>query len=205
MPRYLTEFLGTLALTLLIALSGHPMAVGLGLAGLIYMGGHISGALYNPAVTLAMRLTGDVDRRDFVPFLLAQCGGGLAGAFIGAACARGAIDAPELGRHVVHVQALAVEIVFTALMVLVIFNVACHPRSKGNSYFGVAIGMTVIAGAMAGGPISGAAFNPAAGVGLVLVKTLVAGGAWAHAWIYIVGPVIGALAAAAIFRQQLRA
>ena len=97
-------------------------------------------------------------------------------------------------------KALVVEIIFTFALVSVVLNVAASKASAGNSYFGLAIGVTVMAGALAGGSISGGAFNPAVGIGPCLIDTLVGGhSSLSNVWIYIVGPCAGALLGAATF------
>lgn len=81
-------------------------------------------------------------------------------------------------------------------------NVATSKKTTGNSYYGLAIGFAVMAGAYAAGPVSGGALNPAAGVGLILVNAVVAKGSLANAWLYIVGPCLGAVAASRVFDMQ---
>jgi aquaporin Z len=100
------------------------------------------------------------------------------------------------------VAALLVEILYTFALVLVVLNVATDPATKGNSFYGLAIGFTVAAGAFAGGPVSGGAFNPAVGLGPAIVYALITGGNIAHVWLYIVGPCVGAVIASTIFKVQ---
>ena len=99
-------------------------------------------------------------------------------------------------------SALAAEIVFTTALVLVVLNVASTKQTAGNSFYGLAIGFTVAAGAFAVGPISGAAFNPPVGVSATLAGVLFGQGSWGNLWLYIVGPFIGAAIAAAIHVAQ---
>ena len=99
------------------------------------------------------------------------------------------------------VQALAAEIIWTFALALVVLNVATVKQTSGNSYYGVAIGMTVAAGAACAGNISGGAFNPAVGVGSLLFAAI-KGVSITHAWLYIVGPFLGAAVAAVVFRIQ---
>ena len=206
MKRYATEFTGTFFLVLIVGLTiaqnlaDAPLAIGAGLAGLVYMGGPISGAHYNPAVTLAIHLCGKPGRREFSAYLAAQLSGATAAAF----AVRGltgtfAIVAPDPATSAV--AALAAEALFTFALALVILNVAISPRAEGNGYYGVAIGLTVMGGAYAVGPVSGGAFNPAVGTGPILAA-LAGGGGLGHLWIYWAGPLAGAVAAAAFFRLQ---
>jgi aquaporin Z len=109
---------------------------------------------------------------------------------------------PAPGPNASTFAALLVEILYTTALALVVMNVATDPGTKGNSFYGLAIGFTVCAGAFAGGPISGGAFNPAVGLGPAVVHAIISHGDIAHVWLYIVGPCIGAGIAAAIFKVQ---
>jgi len=108
---------------------------------------------------------------------------------------RGIDAAPISANHVA--AALAVEFLFTFALALVVLNVATAKGTSGNSFYGLAIGFTVVAAAIAGGPISKGAFNPAVGVGITLM-----GVPARDIWIYLVGPLAGGMAAAGFFRMQ---
>ncbi len=106
--------------------------------------------------------------------------------------------------------ALLVEFLYTFALAIVVLNSATTEKTNGNSYFGLAIGFTIVVAAFAGGPISGGAFNPAVGFGLVLVKARhlrLANGTpmsttMSHLWLYIVGPFAGGAVAAAVYLFQ---
>lgn len=217
MNRYLTEFIGAFFLVLTICLvvsstteSGGVLigsitaglTIGSVLMVMVYMGGHISGGHYNPAVTAAVAARGGGAMRahDVWPYMVAQVLGGLAAAIVAwAVTGKTVVPAPAEG--VSASAALLVEMLFTFALALVVLNVATSPQTKGNSYFGLAIGFTITAAAYAGGGISGGAFNPAVGVGMALISAL-DGGPWTHAWIYIVGPLVGGVLAAATYNVQ---
>jgi aquaporin Z len=110
------------------------------------------------------------------------------------------VPAPAAGASIV--AALLVEILYTTALALVVMNVATAPATAGNSFYGLAIGFTVAAGAFAGGPISGGAFNPAVGLGPALIHAIIGRGSITHVWLYVVGPCIGAVIAASIFKVQ---
>jgi len=206
--RYLTELIGTFFLVLSIgftAVSGTslaPLAIGSMLMVMVYMGGHVSGAHYNPAVTLAVHARGKLDSSDVLPYILAQLLGGVLGSVL-VLWVTGLTFAPAPGPGVGAVSALLAELALTFALVLVILNVATHPDTAGNSYYGLAIGFTVTAGAFTVGPVSGGVFNPAVGVGPILVHALAGGGGLGDLWLYLVGPVLAGYAAAAVFRVQL--
>ena len=207
MKKYLTEFIGTffLVLTICLAAGGStsipPLAIGASLMAMVYMGGPISGAHYNPAVSLGLLLCGKLVPSDFVPYVIAQ----LAGATVAAATGAWILGhpfAPAPAPSATALQALAVETLYTFALCLVVLNVATSKRSAGNSYFGLAIGFTIASAAFAGGPISGGAFNPAVGLGTILVSALTAKGSLGNAWLYVVGPCLGAIAASRVFAMQ---
>ena len=81
-------------------------------------------------------------------------------------------------------------------------NVATHPDVKGNSFYGLAIGFTIVVAAFAGGGISGGAFNPAVGTGITVVHALLGGGSFASWWLYLVGPFVGGALAAVVYKIQ---
>ena len=200
MKNYITEFIGTFFLVLAIGLTGNPLAIGVMLMVMVYMGGHISGAHYNPAVSISMIFRGLLSVKEAINYILSQ----LAGAFLAA------IFVQWVGGSVMEVgpsntasvlQILSVEAIFTFALVLVILNVATNPKTEGNSYYGLAIGFTVMAGAFAGGGISGGAYNPAVGTGPILVDAIMGeGNTLSNLWYYLVGPIVGAMVAAYVYK-----
>ena len=200
MKNYITEFIGTFFLVLTIGLTEDPFAIGTMLMVMVYMGGHISGAHYNPAVSIAMIIRGLLSVKEAVKYIFSQ----LAAAFLAAIFVQwvggSAMQiAPNDSASVM--QILAVESIFTFALVLVILNVATNPKTEGNFYYGLAIGFTVMAAAYAGGGISGGAYNPAVGVGPILVDTIMGdGNTLSHLWYYFIGPIVGAMAAAYVYK-----
>ena len=200
MKNYITEFIGTFFLVLTIGLTGDPLAIGVMLMVMVYMGGHISGAHYNPAVSIAMIFRGLLSIKEAINYILSQ----LAGAFLAA------IFVQWVGGSVMEVgpsntasvlQILSVEAIFTFALVLVILNVATNPKTEGNSYYGLAIGFTIMAGAFAGGGISGGAYNPAVGTGPILVDVIMGdGNTLSNLWYYLVGPIVGAMVAVYVYK-----
>ena len=203
MKNYITEFIGTFFLVLTIGLTGDPLAIGVMLMAIIYMGGHISGAHYNPAVSIAMIYRGLLTAKEAIKYILSQ----LAGAFLAALTVNWLIGdvmqvAPSNTASVM--QILAVEAIFTFALMLVILNVATHPKTAGNSYYGLAIGFTIMAAAFAGGGISGGVYNPAVGTGPILVDVILGDGkTLANLWYYFVGPIFGAMAATCVYEFTL--
>lgn len=208
-PRKLiTEMIGTFFLVLVIGLSipnaGNlaPLAIGTILMVMVYMGGHVSGGHYNPAVSFAVFLRGKLPAGDLVPYWVSQVVGAFLAAMAVTYLTGRAFAGPAPGEGVDAARALLVEVLFTFALALSVLSTATAQRTANNSYFGLAIGFTVTAGAFAGGPISGGAFNPAVGTGPILHNMIHAAGSGANLWVYIVGPLVGGALAAAVFRLQ---
>lgn len=205
--KYLTEFIGTFFLVLTIGLvvvgesQFAPLAIGSALMIMVYMGGHLSGGHYNPAVTLAVAVRGKIGWGDVIAYWISQ----LLGAFVAAlavAAITGAAFAPAPGADVSAGSALLVEFLFTFALALVVCNSATAVATAGNSFYGLAIGFTVMVGAFAGGAISGGAFNPAVGVGPIVYSALAGAGGYGHLWLYLVGPLAGGLVAGLVSNYQ---
>ena len=200
MKNYITEFIGTFFLVLTIGLTGNPLAIGVMLMVMVYMGSHISGAHYNPAVSIAMIIRGLLTIKEAINYILFQ----IAGAFLAAILVgwlSGSVMEVAPSNTVSVLQILVVETIFTFALVLVILNVATNPKTEGNSYYGLAIGFTIMAAAFAGGEISGGAYNPAVGTGPILVDELIGdGNTFANLWYYIIGPIVGGVSAAYIYK-----
>ncbi|OGW90665.1 MAG: porin [Omnitrophica bacterium RIFCSPHIGHO2_02_FULL_63_14] len=201
MKSLLVECIGTFFLVLVIGLTViapgagdlAPLAIGTILMVMVYAGGHVSGAHYNPAVTLAVWLRGKCDAKDVPGYMGAQVVGAVLAALLVGVLKRG--SAVEAMRPDV-VPALLVELVFTFALAYVVLNVATAKKTAGNSYFGLAIGFTVMAAAYAGGRISGGAFNPAVAIGLTLMGLSAA----SHLWIFLAANLAGGALAAFAFR-----
>ena len=206
MNRYVTELIGTFFLVFVIGMvvtAGEPLAplaIGSALMVMVYMGGHVSGAHYNPAVTIALYLRGATPKGDVGPYIAAQ----IFGAWLGATAVQ--LIAGETFPLSPGVEGLPgpllAEILGTFALCLVIMNVATSKRTEGNSYYGLAIGFTVMAFAYAVGGVSGGAFNPAVGTGPILVDILTNNGSASDLWLYWVGPILGGLGAVPVFRLQ---
>lgn len=205
MKKYITEFIGTFFLVLTVGMVVNngtgamaPVAIGLVLAVMIYAGGHISGAHYNPAVTLAVLLRGRISVGQAIPYIVVQIAGGTAAAFAVKYLVGDDKMPSEAIANPDAVKALIAEITGTFALAYVVLNVATAKENIGNSYFGLAIGFTVTAMAYALGGISGGAFNPAVATGISFMKMA----AWSDIWIYLVGCFGGAALAAIVFNMN---
>lgn len=184
------------------------IATGLGIGIMVAAGGHISGGHYNPAVTAGMMLTKRISIPDGVAYIVAQMIGAVLGAgaitlaYLDVDRNRVNLGLPAVGTSLVADppvdlsvwNALAMEIILTFFLVLVVFGTAVDRRSIGRWVAPLAIGMTIAIGNMAGVAASGAAMNPIRWFGPAVIQQ-----DFANAWIWIVGPVIGGLVAAALY------
>jgi aquaporin Z len=201
MRRYVTEFIGTffLVFTVCTAARAHvallPVAVGAVLAAMIFAGGHISGGHYNPAVSLAAYVRGKLGVLDLAWYAGAQLLGGIVAALVARYVGSGELVAFTLKGSDMP-KAFIVELLFTFALAYVVLNVATSKDHPNNSFYGLAIGFTVLAGATAVGGISGGAFNPAVGLGIVLAGLASA----STIWIYLVATLLGGAAAGYAFR-----
>ena len=202
MNKYIAEFIGTFFLVLTIgctvigAGSGviAPLAIGAALMVMVYAGGHISGAHYNPAVTVGILIRGKLQPADVVPYWIAQLAGATVAALIVSKIFRAGVAVTPITPHVG--PALLAEFLFTFALVYVVFDAATAEATSGNSFYGLAIGMTVMTGAFAVGDISGGAFNPAVALGTSILGI----SGWADIWIYLVANFAGGVVAAIVFQ-----
>jgi aquaporin NIP len=176
--------------------TGIAAAFGLVIMAMIYATGHLSGAHINPAVSAAFSATRHFPVREAAAYVPSQLAGAVAGALLLRAVWHG--TPADLGATVPTVgagSALAYETVMTGFLMFVIMAVATDTRAAGAAA-AIAIGGTVALDSLFGGGVTGASMNPARSFGPALVA-----GEWRDFWIYIVGPLLGALAAA--FAYQL--
>jgi aquaporin Z len=199
--KYVVEAIGAFFLVFTVTtsvLSGSaftPLAAGAVLMVMIYAGGHISGGHYNPAVTMAALCRGRIGLRDAAGYWITQLVAGVVAAVVARAIVNpAAVKTLNLSGHTLVAAAL-VELLFTFALCYVVLNVATSKDQPGNSFFGLAIGFTVAAGAFAVGGISGGAFNPAVALGGA------AGGlfAWSTVWVYLLVQVVAGAAAGLVF------
>jgi len=208
---FIVEFIGTFFLVLTIGLSTQPkgffvhlapLAIGSSLMVMIFMGGHVSGAHFNPAVTLGVRLTGrdHITTFNAIIYVIVQVAGGVVASLMVYAITDTTF-APSPGPSVSQGKAFIAELLYTFALVSVMLNSATTKSQNSNSFFGLAIGFTVLAGICSVGSISGAAFNPAVGTGPNIIDTAIGHHDTAkYIWIYWLGPFLGSALASIIFR-----
>ncbi|MCA1833997.1 MAG: aquaporin [Actinobacteria bacterium] len=176
------------------------LAYGLVIATMVTATGHVSGGHLNPAVTIGAWVTQKISSSLAIMYIIAQLLGGIAGALLlRAALPKQLWDPSHLGatsvvRGISNGQAVLIEAILTFFLVWVVFGVAIDPEGAWNKVSGLAIGFVIAMDAMFGGPLTGAAMNPARAFGPALVS-----GHWTGIWVYFVGPIAGAIVAAALY------
>lgn len=203
MRKYVIEGIGTFFLVLTIGFSGNPIAIGIILAVMVYMGGYISGGMYNPAVTLAVFLQKKIPVKDAGMYVMFQ----LIGSVVASMVFFFIKQQPLLvqpGRAYTFVDALLVEALFTFALCSVVLHTAVSKKNTPNQFYGLAIGATVMAGAFSVGSISGGAFNPAVGIGPALVNFPHIMENLGNIGLYIVGPILGAIVASYVYTFTMR-
>ena len=193
------EFIGTFFLVftvgMAVATAGTlaPLAIGAVLMVMVFAGGHVSGGHYNPAVSLAVLLRRKMTPNECVAYIVTQV--------LAALVAAGVVGilgyTPKSSLAVAGAgKMLIAEFLFTFALAYVVLNVATSRGTEGNSFYGLAIGFTLAAGAFAVGSVSGGAFNPAVAVGATVMGLF----SWGHIWIYLLANFAGGAAAAYAFR-----
>src|ERR1700747_2517310 len=203
MNKYIAEFIGTFFLVLTIGCTVigagtgviAPLAIGAALMVMVFAGGHISGGHYNPAVTLGVLIRGKVNGVDVVPYMVTQLAGAAVAALAVTKFIRAGIAVTPITPHVG--PALLAEFLFTFALVYVVLNTATAEGTSGNSFYGLALGVTGMTGAFAVGDISGGAFNPAVALGICVLGI----SSWSNIWIYLLADFGAAIVAAIIFQM----
>lgn len=201
MNKYIVELIGTFFLVFTIGCTVigtgagalAPLAIGSVLMVMVFAGGHISGAHYNPAITLGVWIRGKCPTKDVLPYMIFQA--------IGAALAALGVKYLKAGASIAPMTistlpALLAEFIFTFALVFVVLNTATAKGTANNSFYGLAIGFTVMAGAFAVGNISGGAFNPAVALGVSVMGL----SAWSNFWIFLVSEFAAGALAAMVFK-----
>ncbi|MGB1461007.1 MAG: MIP/aquaporin family protein [Candidatus Thalassarchaeaceae archaeon] len=210
--KLITEFIGTFFLCLTICVAGvfglsgpnAPFAIAGTLMVMIYAGAHISGAHYNPAVTISIWIRGSFDKSEVLPYAISQ----LVAGFLAALIAANLIVTGSFSEDYpiemfepsgTETSIIVSELLFTFALVFVILNVATTESNEGNGFYGAAIALVVLAGALTVGDISLASFNPAVSISLVAVGKMAA----ADLWLHLAPQLFGASAASLVFKWNV--
>lgn len=200
--KYVYELIGTFFLVFTVGMAVlepsagimAPLAIGSVLAVMIFAGAHVSGGHYNPAVSFSLFLRKKLSLKDLGAYWVVQLVAGVLAGYMAIYCKGLPSQVPMPFAD--PLKAFWAEFLFTFALCFVVLNVALAKGTKGNSFYGWAIGFTVLAGAYAVGPISGAAFNPAVALGAAVMKLT----ACQNLWIFFVANLLGGAAASVVFK-----
>ena len=198
-----TEFIGTFFLSLTICTAAvygsagdyAPFGIAATLMVMIYAGGHISGAHYNPAVTVSIYLRGACEKDEVLPYIASQVIAAISAAIVVESLLFPDALSPEMAD--LGTDAIVAELLFTFALAYVILNVATTESTSGNGYYGAAIALVVLAGAITVGSISLASFNPAVTSALIVSGKL----ALADSWMHFVPQFVGAIMATYVYKS----
>src|SRR5436305_11756582 len=197
------EFIGTFLFLFVVGMATNragagalaPLAIGAVLMVMVFAGGHVSGGHFNPAVSTAVLVRGRMTSRECVAYagtqVVSAVLAGLVVRWVGGHEAAAPVGSSG--------EVLVAEFVLTFPLAWVVLHVATARGTLGNSFYGLAIGFTVVAGAFAVGGTSGGVFNPAIAVGGMVSGLF----EWSHIWIYLLADLLGAAAAAMTFLYVL--
>jgi aquaporin Z len=199
-----TEFIGTFFLSLTVCTAAvygsagdyAPFAIASALMVMIYAGGHISGAHYNPAVTVSVYLRGACDKDDVLPYIASQIVAAVSAALIVERLLSSKTPDPIPEMFELGTEAVVAELLFTFALAYVILNVATTESTSGNGYYGAAIALVVLAGAMTVGSISLGSFNPAVTSALIVSGKV----SLADSWMHFAPQFIGAVLATYVYK-----
>ncbi|HXO45453.1 MAG TPA: MIP/aquaporin family protein [Candidatus Cybelea sp.] len=189
-----------------VGLIGIAVGSGLAFAVLVTALGHISGGHFNPAITIGYWVTRRLGTLDSISYWIAQLLGATAAAYLlkltipdttWTAKALGSIT-PDLGGDFTRAHGITLEAVMTFVLVLVVFATAVDARGAFDKIAGFAIGLTVTADILFGGPFTGAAVNPARAFGPALATSH-----WQNHGVYWAGPLLGGVLAAVLYDRAL--
>ena len=203
--KLVVEFLGMFLFVFTVGMATNkagagalaPIAIGSVLMVMVFAGGHISGGHFNPAVSTAVLVRGRMAANEWVAYVATQFAAAVVAGFV----------ARWVGGKEAHAvvassgKMLVVEFIFTFALAWVVLNVATARGTDGNSFYGLAIGFTVVTGAFAVGGISGGAFNPAIALGAMVTGLF----EWSNIWIYLLADFAGGAVAALAFLYVLPA
>ncbi|HET9250941.1 MAG TPA: MIP family channel protein [Candidatus Eisenbacteria bacterium] len=209
--KFLAELIGTFTLvffgagailthnaTQMVGMTGIAVAHGLAILVMIYAFGHISGGHFNPAVTMGALVIRKVTFGGAITYWAAQLLGAVLGAMLLRSLYGGPTEAnlgaPAVAAGVSPMAAMLLEGLMAFLLVIVIVGSAIHTKAP-IGFAGLAIGLTLVGNILAGGALTGAAFNPARAFGPALVA-----GFWQDQWIYWVGPMLGGASGALLYK-----
>lgn len=203
MHKYIAELIGSFFLVLALGLTGNILGSGLLIIAVIYLGGHISGAHYNPAVTLAFWAARGMPLKTMLWYLLNQLAGALLGCLLIFLMVGTSLQVIPSSSSTA-VQYTIVELLFGFLLCMVYLTFFLTPYFRNNRIYGLAIGLSYTGILMVGQPVTGGVFNPALAAAISIVDFFDHGESYQYLHVYILSPAIGAIIAGNLFSYFIR-
>lgn len=198
MKNYLVEFIGTMFWVLAFGFSGNPFAIGLTILAVIYIGAHVSGAHYNPALTLAFWFRKKIKSKQVIWYWVAQILGAFVGSLIFYIIQEKSFY-PSPAEGVEWWKCILLELIFTSLICTVALTLITTKSLDNNFIYGLAVGSAVTASLYCVGPITGGVFNPAVYLGPMITNSFAGGDSIQYILLYLIGPLGGGALAAIIY------
>ena len=193
MKKYVLELIGTFFIVFTVGLGSNPLSVGFAYIAMIYIGFNISGAHYNPVISLLMFLKKKIDVKDLIFYIIFQIIGACLAATSIAMMKSNMQIQPVLGDSIYSV--IFMEAIFTFFIIFAYLTVTSNDLKK-NSFYGLVVGLPLIVGIFSAAPVSGAVFNPAVSIGPSIIDILTGEGVSQYfTWYYLVGPILGGILA----------
>lgn len=200
MPKFFAEFIGMFFITIIIGISANPLGTGMLVAAMIYIVSDFTAPHFNPAVSLAAWMAGEITGNDFTSYFSAQIPGAFTGAlFIWWLSGTSFITQPAQSTQTY--EFIVIEILFSFLFVLA-FLVMMYPYKRKNPVFGLVIGLTLTGCYLITEPISGPGLNPAMNSGYIFFDWMNNGYSYYYLPVYILAPLIGGMGAAFVYRRM---
>ncbi|HET8866193.1 MAG TPA: aquaporin [Gracilimonas sp.] len=198
MRSYITEAIGAFFLVLVFGFTGDPLAIGLTLMALVYVGYPVSGAHYNPAVSLAFFLKRELSASDLLGYILSQLIGGFFAAFVIYFLSTSVFYVEPPSDTGLYQQVFS-EVFFSAIFVMIMMILSLSTLHRKNQLVGLIVGLTFTGMLMVSTPISGGILNPAISIGTALFDLVKGGDSYIHLLLYTLAPLCGGALAAFSF------
>jgi aquaporin Z len=203
MKKYITELIGSFFLVLALGMTGNALASGLMIIPIIYMGAHISGAHYNPAISISFWATGNMPQKTMWGYIGIQTAGAIAGCLMIYFMAGSAYQTVP-SSAVTPLQYGSAELIFVLLLCMLYLTLFLTEQFKGNRIYGVAIGLSYAGILLIGEPVSGGAFNPSVAIAASLVDFFDYGESYMYLPVFVLAPAVGGIFAGHLFNYLLK-
>lgn len=203
MKKYITELIGSFFLVLALGMTGNALASGLLIIPVIYLGAHISGAHYNPAVSISFWATGNMPQKTMWGYIGIQTAGAFAGCLMIYFMAGSAFQTVP-SSAVTPLQYGLAELIFVLLLCMLYLTLFLTDQFRNNQIYGVAIGLSYAGILLIGEPVSGGVFNPSVAIAASVVDYFDFGESYIYLPVFVLAPAVGGIFAGHLFTYLLK-